>query len=218
MNQQQPTTKAILRRLLPVMGGLWLLMPLTFIVPWLNSTSPPYFDLTGGLGVFAHFLALTGGGDWGPWIIIVLILVVVSRPWLSAKRRLIEFLAVGVTLLALQGGGAALNEFGLKEVVEEPRPHVKQLADATSPAGSILKMDADAFYDMAVAERRAHLCAISGYDELDPSSPHCRNEASEAPDTSASARRRRVTASTTAPSTTHRARRPCSAWPAPAPR
>ncbi len=177
MNPKPSTTKTVLRRLLLVMGLVWLLMPLTFVVPWLNSTSPPYFDLTGGLGVFAHFLALTGGGDWAPWIVIGLMLVLVSRPGLSVKRRVLEFLAVGVTLLALQGGGSAVNEFGLKEAVEEPRPHVKHLAAAPSGAGSLLQMDADAFYEMPVAERRAHLCAVSGYAAFDPSSPHCRGAA-----------------------------------------
>ena len=178
MNPPPPTTKAVLRRLLLVMGGVWLLMPLTFVVPWLNSTGPPFFDLTGGFGVFAHALALSGGGDWAPWIIIGLILLVLSRPGLSMKQRLLSFLAIGVTLLALQGGGAALNEYGLKEVIEEPRPHVKHLAAAAAPSGgSILGMDADAFYDQPVADRRAHLCAVSGYDDLEPDSPHCRSDA-----------------------------------------
>ena len=192
MNQQSSSTKALLRRLLRVMGLVWLLMPLTFVVPWLNSTAPPYFDLTSLLGVVAHRLAMTGGGDWGPWIVVSLILVPVSRPGLPIKRRLIEFVVIGVALLAVQGGGSLLNEVGLKEVVQEPRPHIKQLARAlagpTPPDGTILGMTADAFYDLPVAERRAHLCTVSGYDELEPSSHHCRSSASETPDSAASRR------------------------------
>ena len=167
-----------------MIGFVWLLMPLTFLVPWLNSTSPPYFDLTGGVGVFAHLMALSAGSDWGPWVVLFLMALVVSRPGRSVKQRLLAFLVIGIAVLAVQGGGSWLNEVGLKEYVREPRPHIKQLARApagTTPGSSILGLSAEAFYDTTVAARRAYLCDISGYDEIEPASRHCRVAASAAP-------------------------------------
>ena len=85
-------TKSTLRRLLPAIAGVWLLMPLTFVVPWLDSTRPPYADLSGDLGVFAHLLSRSGGGKGAPWLVLGLILIVVSRPGLTARRRTLELM------------------------------------------------------------------------------------------------------------------------------
>ncbi len=169
MNQQEQTTGGLLRRLVPWIALAWVLLPLTFFVPWLNSTSAPYFDLTGWIGTLAHRLAVLGGGDGTPWVVSFLILAVVSRPGLALKRRAVEALVVAVAVLTLLGGGSGFNEFVLKHSFKEPRPHIKLLA--RTPPGvplerSILKISPDSLYRLDRRARRAYLEEISGYHEL----------------------------------------------------
>ena len=167
--QQEQTLGEVLRRVVPLVALVWVLLPLTFFVPWLDSTSPPYFDLSGWIGTVAQRLALSAGGDWGPRVVLFLILVLVSRPGLSIKRRGIELVVVGLAVLVLQGGGSAFNEVVIKRTFKEPRPHVKQLA-RTPPGGpseqSILKISPDSLYRLDRGARRAYIQEISGYNEL----------------------------------------------------
>lgn len=169
MTQPETTTRDLLRRVLPIIAIAWVFLPLTFVVPWLNSTGSPYFDLTGWIGTVAHRLAVLGGSKGTPWIVGSLILVVVSRPGLAIKRRVVEALALAVVTLTLLGGGSAFNEFVIKRTFKEPRPHIKLLARTptdTPPEASILKMSADSLYRLDKATRRAYIEEISGYDEL----------------------------------------------------
>ena len=169
MNQQEQTLGDLLRRVVPLIALVWVLLPLTFFVPWLNSTSPPYFDLTGWIGTVAQRLALSAGGDWGPRVVFFLILVLASRRGLSIKRRVVEVVVVGLALVVLQGGGSVFNEVVIKRTFKEPRPFVKQLA-RTPPdvplEQSILKISPDSLYRLDRRARRAYLQEISGYDEL----------------------------------------------------
>lgn len=187
MNAFAQPAKDILRRLIPRIAVLWMFLPLTFIVPWLNSTAPPYFDLTGWIGAVGYRLAVSGGSRQGPWIVIGFLLIMVSRPGLSVKRRLIEFVTMGVTLLVLLSGGSVLNEYAIKTSFGVPRPHVIALANtpagvvpgdsvsteetmmpegALSPETSLLKITADSLYAMAPAERRAYMIDLLGFDAV----------------------------------------------------
>ncbi len=169
MDHQEQTTGDLLRRVVPLIALVWVLLPLTFFVPWLNSTSPPYFDLTGWIGTAAHSVALSAGGDWGPRVVLFLIFVLVSRPGLSIKRRVVEVVVVGLAVLVLQGGGSLFNEVVIKRTFKEPRPHVKQLARTPPGASlehSILKISPDSLYRLDRRARRAYLQEISGYNEL----------------------------------------------------
>ena len=169
MNQHEQTLGDLLRRVVPLIALVWVLLPLTFFVPWLNSTSPPHVDLTGWIGTVAHRLALSAGGDWGPRVVFVLLVVLVSRRGLTIKRRLVELVVVGLALVVFQGGGSAFNEVVIKETFKEPRPHVKQLArtpPGTPPEQSILKISPDSLYRLDRQARRAYLQEISGYNEL----------------------------------------------------
>ena len=89
MDHQEQTTGDLLRRVVPLIALIWVLLPLTFFVPWLNSTSPPYFDLTGWIGTVAQRVALSAGGDWGPRVVFFLILVLASlaRGRVMVRRR-----------------------------------------------------------------------------------------------------------------------------------
>ncbi len=169
MNQQEQTLGDLLRRVVPLIALVWVLLPLTFFVPWLNSTSPPYFDLTGWIGTVAQRLALSAGGDWGPRVVFFLILVLASRRGLSIKRRVVEVVVVGLALVVFQGGGSVFNEVVIKRTFKEPRPFVKQLARTPSDVPldrSILKISPDSLYRLDRRARRAYLQEISGYNEL----------------------------------------------------
>ncbi len=170
MNPQEKTTGDLLRRVVPPIALAWVFLPLAFLIPWLNSTGSPYFDLTGWIGTFAYVLSVAGGSKGTPFVIVFLILVVVSRPGRSLKQRGIEFLVLALVGGGLLGVGSLLNEKGIKELVKEPRPHVKLLARTptdTPPEASILTTTADDFYEDAGDVREANLEKISKLDSLE---------------------------------------------------
>lgn len=159
----------VVRRLMPRMALVWLLMPLTFVVPWLNSTAPPYFDLTGWVGEVAYRLSVSGGSRQGPLIVIFLMLLVVSRPGFSVKRRVAELLTMGMTILVLLSGGSAFNEYVIKPAFGIPRPQIIALARASADSTQehfLLGITEDSLYIMAPRDRRDYLRKISGFDSL----------------------------------------------------
>ena len=169
MNQQEKTTGDLLRRVVPPIALAWVFLPLAFVIPWLNSTSSPYFDLTGWIAQVASILSVIGGSKGTPFVLIFLILVIVSRPGRSLKQRGIEALIIVLLGGGLLGLGSLFNEKGIKETFREPRPHVKLLARTptdTPPSASILTTTADDFYKDDGEVREANLEEISKLDSL----------------------------------------------------
>ena len=146
--------------------AFWALLP-AFLIPPLNSTAPPYFDLTGWIGVEAYYIANSGSTRGIPWIAIALLLLLISRSGFAWKPRLKEALVILVALVVLLGGGAALNEFGVKRLANVFRPDILLLAETpsqTEPGRTVLGETAAAFYDRDRDDRTAHLEAISNPD------------------------------------------------------
>ena len=80
----------------------------------------------------AYWLAESGSLRGIPWIALVLLLLLISRSGFAWKPRIKEALVVVVALGVLLGGGAALNEFGVKRIAKVFRPDILLLAGTPS--------------------------------------------------------------------------------------
>src|SRR4051812_25742422 len=101
--------RTVLKRLACVLAPAAVLIALTYLIPPLVR-----LDLAGHPVLAAYWLAESGGTAGIPLIGAVMIAVLVSRPYLSWRRRLAE---AGLTVLALAaviGGGSYVNEHFVK--------------------------------------------------------------------------------------------------------
>ena len=137
----------------------WLLILLSFSIPLLNSTRPPYIDLSGQLSVVVYMLAFSGGKFGAPIIAVIMLVLLVSREGLSKKRRWQEAVVLISVSLLLAGGGAALNEHIVKNEFKVPRPNIIWLAQESTEGG--LEMSAQQFYQLGdKAARRQPLIDV----------------------------------------------------------
>lgn len=107
---------------------MWLLIPLTFLIPLIDSTRAPYFDLTHGMSTVAYWLSQSAGKYGALGIVFVMLVLLVTRQGLTSSRRIRE---VGIILLVISlfvGGGAAINEHIVKAHLKIPRPNILWLA------------------------------------------------------------------------------------------
>ena len=123
----------------------WLLLPLTFLLPTIDSTRAPYFDLTGTPAEIAYWIAWSGSKIGAPIIALVAIVAFVSSRIISQGDRFKEALLIAAITVLFAGGGSALNENFLKAELQVSRPNVQLLAgvDGTGPLG----MTAEEFYE-----------------------------------------------------------------------
>ncbi|MBU1049006.1 phosphatase PAP2 family protein [Candidatus Bipolaricaulota bacterium] len=95
----------------------------------------------------------TGGVAGSAFVSVMFIGLLVFRRSLAWRRRWQEILIHIVILAVLQGGGALINEQGIKRAVAMPRPNIVWLADQDA-----LGMTARQFYtSMNARERRSYL-------------------------------------------------------------
>jgi phosphatidylglycerophosphatase B len=141
----KPQSWVVLPRLSRIMLPAAAMPALTYVVPGLNPFRLPHPDLTGSLALGAYAVAESGGTSGVPWIGIALTALVVSRPGIAWRQRLVEALVMVVTLAALLGGGAFLNEHVVKPIFAVARPNIIELAE-TPPEAPTLKMSVEAFY------------------------------------------------------------------------
>lgn len=149
-----------LRAGVPVFA-VWLLLPVSFLLPLIDSTRPPYVDLSQTLADTAYWLAQSGGVAGAPLIGLALIVLLVSRPGINRGRRLSEaaiFVFVGVVFA---GGGSSVNEHVLKAELKVPRPNVVWLAgnNGSGPLG----MTPSEFYQSGdkTARRKPMMAALA---------------------------------------------------------
>lgn len=133
----------------------WLLIPLTFLMPVVDSTRSPFFDLTQSFAQLAYWLSESGGKYGAPIIAVLMLALLVNRAGITFKDKWKKAGIVVVIATIFAGGGAALNEHILKARLEVPRPNIIWLAgeDGSGPLG----MTPEAFYQSGDKEVRSAL-------------------------------------------------------------
>lgn len=181
--KREPATpiQSMFRRLLAFMLPALVVLSIPFFVPSLNPPQWPRLDLTGPLAVTFYWIAESGGPIGTPLIGLALTMIVMSRPGIAPQQRVCEFFVITLTIAALLGGGAYLNEFVVKPAYAVFRPNIIELAE-TPPEAPILRTTPKEFYalpdkgarsdylsrvlpsDYPLHERvRAHWIAETGY-------------------------------------------------------
>jgi phosphatidylglycerophosphatase B len=122
----------------------WALIPLSFVVPALDSTQAPYFDLTRAFSQLSYWVTQSGG-KYGVAVVAVAVLIRLVTYCDSTYRQKMRLSVIFVLIAAIcAGGGAALNEDIVKTRWKIPRPNIVWLAgdDGAGPLG----MTAEEFY------------------------------------------------------------------------
>lgn len=131
----------------------WLLIALTFILPAIDSTRPPYIDLSGSVAEISYWIAWSGSKVGAPILALMMILAFVGLRPISAADRCKEALIIAFVATLFAGGGATLNENILKTDLKVPRPNVVLLAgeNGTGPLG----MTAEQLYQIDTKASRS---------------------------------------------------------------
>lgn len=178
---ETPTTATLRRPALALLVTYLLLLP-AFVVPLVDSTQPPYFDLTSQVATLLCWIANTGTVLGAIVLATGLGSLLVTRPNMTTRSRWREVIVITLVIVACAGGGAAFNEHVIKPAFAVPRPNLAFLADsladipdivADTPANtkrdhaegnadeSILGMSTKAFYALGDKEaRRGPLRAV----------------------------------------------------------
>ena len=130
----------------------WLLIPLTFLIPLIDSTKAPYFDLTQPFSQFAYWISHSGGKLGVPFIALVMLILLNTRSGISFARRWKEAGIIILIIAICAGGGAFFNEHFIKAQLKVPRPNIIWLAKENG-SGS-LGMTAKEFYATGNKEAR----------------------------------------------------------------
>ncbi len=137
----------------------WLLIPLSFVIPSVDSTRAPYFDLTDTFSQMVYWVSQSGGTSGAPVVAFLMLFVLVSRNGITTAQRLKETVAIALLAAVCAGGGAAINEHIVKPELKIPRPNIVWLAkeDGSGPLG----MTPESFYGKGDKEaRRAPLAMV----------------------------------------------------------
>lgn len=149
----------------------WSLIPLTFVLPFIDSTRAPYFDLTQTFSQLAYWLSQSGGKSGAPVVAILMLMLLVTRAGITFHRRWKEAGIIVLVATLCAGGGAALNEHMLKPQLKTPRPNIIWLAgeNGSGPLG----MNPEEFYEIGDKKARSKVLAkvISGVPKPVPLSP-----------------------------------------------
>ena len=130
----------------------------------LDPSVDPKTDLTSTLALIAWLFAESGQTFGIVAMAAVLIFVLITRPGLSPRHRLIEFAVMVCASLLFLYGGKLLNDHVVKTAIGVARPNIVELADL-----GLLGMNEGTFYDMSMADRSEHLDSIKtedGFGEL----------------------------------------------------
>ena len=129
----------------------YALLALTF-VDGIHPTSASRVSLTSGVAFVAWLFAESGQTLGVTAITTVLIITLISRPGVPARRRWRELAVLAVVSLVVLYGGKLINDNLVKPAVGVARPNIAELADL-----GVLGMDADRFYELSMQERSDHL-------------------------------------------------------------
>jgi phosphatidylglycerophosphatase B len=115
----------------------------------LASFTLPEIPLDGWLAALSVRISDTGSWEQLPYVAVAMLIVIVSRPGLELRRRLLEFVAIGVVFVVILAGNAELNEHVIKPAFAVPRPNLIALADSGA-----LGLGADEFYALGDKQAR----------------------------------------------------------------
>jgi membrane-associated phospholipid phosphatase len=135
----EPAT--VLRRLAAALVPACVAVLLTFVVPPL--------PLDGGLARAAYWIAEAGDTLGSTILSVLLVLALVRRPGLTPARRVREAVALAAAATLFLGGGAAVNEHGIKPWFGVARPSIVELERA-----GVLQMGAAEFYALGGKDER----------------------------------------------------------------
>ena len=133
---EAPAGQVLVRAGAPVILT-WLLVPLSFVLPLVDSTRPPYVNLTQTFSEAAYWFAQSGGKFGAPIVGALMIIVLVTRAGMNRKRRWKEAALIALIAVIGAAGGSVLNENLVKAELKVPRPNIVWLAgkDGTGPLG-----------------------------------------------------------------------------------
>lgn len=154
MNTRVPLREALGRSLRILVPALALVIAIGFL---------PAVALDGLLARVAVWAADSGSAQVVPWVALVLLTIVVTRPGLTLRTRVIESVVLLGLLLVALGGMSFANEHFIKPAMAIPRPNIVALSDL-----GVLGLSPDEFYALGdKPERSAFL-----YERLhDPRTP-----------------------------------------------
>ena len=136
----------------------YALVPLSFLFPNIDPTHESYFRLDTWFALCANGVTATGDVLGASLTGVLLLVILITRAGLSARRRLLEAGVVLGFLFLLAGGGAALNENVIKHALKLPRPNFVYLAG--DGGSGPLQMPVHEFYALEEKARRAHLRTV----------------------------------------------------------
>ncbi len=149
-------------RSLAILGPCLLLV---LCIGWL-----PPISLDSSIAEAAVLVAETGSHRIVPWIALVLLAILISRPRLSAKRRALEALTLLGLLLVALAAMAWLNEHTIKPIAAVPRPNIVELSDS-----GVLGVEPHEFYAIGdKPERSAYLAERLDHPKAPPLAPAVR--------------------------------------------
>jgi membrane-associated phospholipid phosphatase len=128
---------------------------LTFVLPLVDSTRAPYFDLTQKLSQLAYWLSQSGGKIGATGVAVSMLTLLVICRGITFQRRIQEICIIMLIAAICAGGGSALNEYIVKEQIKIPRPNIIFLAgeNGSGPLG----MTPEEFYENGNNEARRKL-------------------------------------------------------------
>jgi len=143
---------SVLRQLAWPLLVTYALLLAAFLCPVVDSTRGPYFDLTSAFATISYWATQSGGTIGAPIIGGLMLVLLITRHGISGARRSLEVTLVVIVVAICAGGGAALNEHGVKAALKVPRPNIVYLAgaDGAGPLG----MSPEEFYGKGDKEAR----------------------------------------------------------------
>ncbi len=149
----------------------FLLIPLAFVSPLIDSTRAPFFDLTQSFSQVAYWMSESGGKIGAPIVGVLMLVLLVSRVECTNSRRGREAGIVVLIVAVCAGGGAALNEHIVNAQLKIPRPNIIWLAgeNGSGPLG----MTSKAFYEIGDKATRGEVLSnvLNGKQAPVPMSP-----------------------------------------------
>jgi phosphatidylglycerophosphatase B len=160
MNARVPPREALGRSLQILLPALALVIAIGFL---------PAVALDGSVARAAVWAAESGSERVVPWVALALLMIVVTRPGLALRTRVLESVVLLGLLLVALGGMSFANEHFIKPAMAIPRPNIMALADQ-----GVLGLSTDEFYALGdkpvrsafLAERLTDASAPALADEV----------------------------------------------------